>query len=117
MQVLGNAKGAVAVVVSVLVFRNPVSLTGMLGYSVCVAGCFAYSEVRVLTAGSLHCDVATAPAQSKRRAAVGATLKKTQDTLAKLADVEVGGWATGKAELGKTQQRGTVSVYAHPGGT
>lgn len=47
MQVLGNAKGAVAVVISVLVFRNPVSLTGMFGYAVCVAGCFAYSEVRI----------------------------------------------------------------------
>lgn len=53
--------------------------------------------------------------QSKRRAAVGATLKKTQDTLAKLADVEHGGWATGKAELGKAQHRAAVSVHAHPG--
>ncbi|MFS8002801.1 hypothetical protein Hanom_Chr13g01206371 [Helianthus anomalus] len=29
--VLGNAKGAVAVVVSLLIFKNPVSVTGMLG--------------------------------------------------------------------------------------
>ncbi|KAM0035149.1 hypothetical protein Hdeb2414_s0015g00442991 [Helianthus debilis subsp. tardiflorus] len=29
--VLGNAKGAVAVVVSILIFKNPVSVTGMLG--------------------------------------------------------------------------------------
>ena len=35
-QVLGNAKGAVAVVVSILIFRNPVSVTGMLGYSLTV---------------------------------------------------------------------------------
>ncbi|KAG6382664.1 hypothetical protein SASPL_157626 [Salvia splendens] len=33
LQVLGNAKGAVAVVVSILIFKNPVSITGMLGYS------------------------------------------------------------------------------------
>ncbi|MBA0868133.1 hypothetical protein Goshw_009305 [Gossypium schwendimanii] len=33
LQVLGNAKGAVAVVVSILIFRNPVSVTGMLGYT------------------------------------------------------------------------------------
>lgn len=46
-QVLGNAKGAVAVVVSIMVFRNAVSFTGMVGYAVCVAGCFMYSEVCV----------------------------------------------------------------------
>ncbi|KAH9766744.1 putative sugar phosphate/phosphate translocator [Citrus sinensis] len=38
LQVLGNAKGAVAVVVSILIFRNPVSVTGMLGYSLTVMG-------------------------------------------------------------------------------
>ncbi|CAA0809468.1 Probable sugar phosphate/phosphate translocator [Striga hermonthica] len=31
LQVLGNAKGAVAVVISILIFKNPVSVTGMLG--------------------------------------------------------------------------------------
>ncbi|KAL0321884.1 UNVERIFIED_CONTAM: putative sugar phosphate/phosphate translocator [Sesamum calycinum] len=31
LQVLGNAKGAMAVVVSILIFKNPVSATGMLG--------------------------------------------------------------------------------------
>ncbi|XP_077215291.1 UDP-URONIC ACID TRANSPORTER 1-like [Tasmannia lanceolata] len=36
-EVLGNAKGAVAVVVSILIFRNPVSVTGMLGYALLVA--------------------------------------------------------------------------------
>lgn len=43
---LGNAKGAVAVVVSVLIFRNPVTVTGMLGYSVTVAGVILYSEAK-----------------------------------------------------------------------
>ncbi|KAJ7550416.1 hypothetical protein O6H91_07G099800 [Diphasiastrum complanatum] len=44
LQVLGNAKGAVAVVVSILLFRNPVSVTGMLGYSLTVFGVVLYSE-------------------------------------------------------------------------
>jgi hypothetical protein len=38
LQVLGNAKGAVAVVVSILLFRNPVSSTGMIGYTITVFG-------------------------------------------------------------------------------
>lgn len=44
LQVLGNAKGAVAVVISILIFRNPVSVTGMLGYSLTVIGVILYSE-------------------------------------------------------------------------
>jgi uncharacterized membrane protein len=46
LQVLGNAKGAVAVVVSILIFRNPVSVTGMLGYSLTVLGVLLYSEAK-----------------------------------------------------------------------
>eukprot|EP00250_Pteridium_aquilinum_P023058 c2612_g1_i1 orf=318-1352(+) len=46
LQVLGNAKGAVAVVVSILLFRNPVSVTGMLGYTLTVFGVILYSEVK-----------------------------------------------------------------------
>ena len=44
--VLGNAKGAVAVVVSILIFRNPVSITGMLGYSLTLIGVVLYSEAK-----------------------------------------------------------------------
>lgn len=44
LQVLGNAKGAMAVVVSILLFRNPVSITGMLGYILTVIGVILYSE-------------------------------------------------------------------------
>ncbi|KAJ9694882.1 hypothetical protein PVL29_010382 [Vitis rotundifolia] len=44
LQVLGNAKGAVAVVISILIFRNPVSVTGMLGYMLTVLGVVLYSE-------------------------------------------------------------------------
>lgn len=46
LQVLGNAKGAVAVVVSILIFRNPVSVTGMLGYTLTVIGVVLYSEAK-----------------------------------------------------------------------
>ncbi|MED6193084.1 hypothetical protein PIB30_015737 [Stylosanthes scabra] len=46
LQVLGNAKGAVAVVVSILIFRNPVSVTGMMGYSLTVLGVVLYSEAK-----------------------------------------------------------------------
>ncbi|XP_052173941.1 probable sugar phosphate/phosphate translocator At3g11320 [Diospyros lotus] len=46
LQVLGNAKGAVAVVVSILIFRNPVSVTGILGYILTVIGVILYSEAK-----------------------------------------------------------------------
>jgi len=54
VQVLGNVKGVVAVVVSVLWFRNPISLYGMLGYGVTVGGVVAYSQVRVQSLWSLR---------------------------------------------------------------
>ncbi|URE37944.1 UAA transporter family [Musa troglodytarum] len=44
LQVLGNAKGAVAVVISILIFRNPVSFTGMAGYTLTITGVILYSE-------------------------------------------------------------------------
>lgn len=46
LQVLGNAKGAVAVVVSILIFKNPVSVTGMAGYTLTVIGVILYSEAK-----------------------------------------------------------------------
>ncbi|MBA0708353.1 hypothetical protein Golax_023486, partial [Gossypium laxum] len=46
LQVLGNAKGAVAVVISIMIFKNPVSITGMLGYSLTVAGVILYTEAK-----------------------------------------------------------------------
>eukprot|EP01018_Ginkgo_biloba_P029232 Gb_35221 [translate_table: standard] len=44
LQVLGNAKGAVAVVISILLFRNPVSFVGMAGYTLTVIGVVLYGE-------------------------------------------------------------------------
>ncbi|KAI3732333.1 hypothetical protein L1987_63537 [Smallanthus sonchifolius] len=49
LQVLGNAKGAVAVVVSIMIFKNPVSVTGMLGYLLTVLGVVLYSEAKKRT--------------------------------------------------------------------
>ncbi|MFS8001670.1 putative sugar phosphate transporter domain-containing protein [Helianthus anomalus] len=46
LQVLGNAKGAVAVVISIMIFKNPVSVTGMLGYLLTVLGVILYSEAK-----------------------------------------------------------------------
>lgn len=44
LQVLGNAKGAVAVVISILLFQNPVTFIGIAGYSMTVVGVVAYGE-------------------------------------------------------------------------
>jgi hypothetical protein len=46
LQVLGNAKGAVAVVVSILIFKTPVSSAGMIGYTITVLGVVFYSEAK-----------------------------------------------------------------------
>ncbi|XP_023731561.1 UDP-URONIC ACID TRANSPORTER 1 [Lactuca sativa] len=46
LQVLGNAKGAVAVVISILIFRNPVTPLGIAGYSLTVMGVIAYGEAK-----------------------------------------------------------------------
>ncbi|CAL5422665.1 unnamed protein product [Camellia sinensis] len=46
LQVLGNAKGAVAVVISILIFKNPISATGMMGYLLTVIGVVLYSEAK-----------------------------------------------------------------------
>ena len=46
LQVLGNAKGIFAVVVSVLCFRNPVTVYSVLGYCVTVFGVVLYSHAK-----------------------------------------------------------------------
>ncbi|CAL6305818.1 unnamed protein product [Bathycoccus prasinos] len=46
LQVLGNAKGAVAVIISILIFRNPVSIAGMIGYTITIFGVVFYSEAK-----------------------------------------------------------------------
>ncbi|KAL2923508.1 UDP-URONIC ACID TRANSPORTER 1 [Bienertia sinuspersici] len=46
LQVLGNAKGAVAVVISILIFQNPVTVVGIGGYTMTVIGVAAYGETK-----------------------------------------------------------------------
>ncbi|KAI3822172.1 hypothetical protein L1987_09756 [Smallanthus sonchifolius] len=46
LQVLGNAKAAVAAVVSVLIFKNPVTVMGISGFAVTVMGVVLYSEAK-----------------------------------------------------------------------
>lgn len=46
LQVLGNAKGAVAVVISILIFQNPVTVVGISGYTITVLGVVAYGETK-----------------------------------------------------------------------
>ncbi|KAI5007506.1 hypothetical protein ZWY2020_051254 [Hordeum vulgare] len=43
---LRNAKGAVAVVVSITIFKNSVTVMGMLGYGVTIAGVVLYGEAK-----------------------------------------------------------------------
>jgi len=49
LQVLGNAKGAVAVVISILIFKNAVSVIGMMGYGLTVFGVILYSKAKKRT--------------------------------------------------------------------
>lgn len=42
---LGNAKGVVAVILSLLYFRNPVTVSSLFGYGVTVTGVALYSQV------------------------------------------------------------------------
>ncbi|CAI8609656.1 unnamed protein product [Vicia faba] len=54
LQVLGNAKAAVAAVVSVLIFRNPVTVMGMSGFGITVMGVVFYSEAKKRSKGASH---------------------------------------------------------------
>jgi hypothetical protein len=47
-QVLGNAKGVVAAVISVFVFKNDVTAAGALGYFICVMGTALFTYVKVM---------------------------------------------------------------------
>ncbi|ONK79976.1 uncharacterized protein A4U43_C01F12440 [Asparagus officinalis] len=50
--VLGNAKAAVAAVVSVLIFKNPVNVMGIVGFGVTIFGVVLYSEAKKRTNSS-----------------------------------------------------------------
>ncbi|KAL4334976.1 hypothetical protein GQ457_07G009770 [Hibiscus cannabinus] len=54
LQVLGNAKAALAAFVSVLVFRNPVTVMGITGFAVTVMGVVLYSEAKKRSKVTAH---------------------------------------------------------------
>jgi drug/metabolite transporter (DMT)-like permease len=54
LQVLGNAKAAVAAVISVLIFRNPVTVMGMAGFAVTIMGVVLYSEAKKRSKVTTH---------------------------------------------------------------
>lgn len=75
LQVLGNAKGVVATVVSIALFRNPVSTAGMIGYSLTVLGVILYSESKkqsskLMTKQKMLESEKNAPIKDSERSAV-----------------------------------------------
>ncbi|GMH15384.1 hypothetical protein Nepgr_017225 [Nepenthes gracilis] len=70
LQVLGNAKGAVAVVVSILIFRNPVSITGMLGYSLTCIGVEQWRMALLINGLEVSAMAGTGSRKCKRAVAV-----------------------------------------------
>ena len=43
LQVLGNAKGVVCTIVSIMLFRNPITFRSVLGYTITMIGVWLYS--------------------------------------------------------------------------
>jgi hypothetical protein len=60
LQVLGKAKSVVAVAVSLLLFRNPVSALGMAGYGLCLVGVAAYGRAKAAAGDSRASPAAAA---------------------------------------------------------
>lgn len=49
LQVLGNAKGVLATFISVLIFKNKITVIGLLGYGIAIAGVVLYSNEKKRT--------------------------------------------------------------------
>lgn len=64
MQVFGNFFGILATVVSIAIFRNPVSLIGMAGYGVTCFGVVLYMREKY-NVGANHGAGATSASKSK----------------------------------------------------
>ncbi|KAJ6308228.1 hypothetical protein OIU76_017913 [Salix suchowensis] len=54
LQVLGNAKAAVAAAVSIMIFRNPVTAMGIAGFAVTIMGVVLYSEAKKRSKVTTH---------------------------------------------------------------
>lgn len=64
LQVLGNVKGVAAAVISCMIFRNPVTVMGTLGYAITMGGVALYSVAQRLSqeaksAVETKCDLGT----------------------------------------------------------
>jgi hypothetical protein len=70
LQVLGNAKGVVAVVISVMCFRNPVTVYSMLGYGITVGGVVLYSHAKKLSTKRAEASRKPSSAKGGGRAAI-----------------------------------------------
>ncbi|PWA75034.1 putative sugar phosphate/phosphate translocator [Artemisia annua] len=64
LQVLGNAKAAVAAVVSVLIFKNPVNVMGVSGFGVTIFGVVLYSEAKKR---NMNCKVVKREIETKKK--------------------------------------------------
>ena len=54
LQVLGNAKAAVAAVVSIFIFKNPVTVMGMIGFAITIIGVVLYSKAKKRSKVTTH---------------------------------------------------------------
>ncbi len=66
LQVLGNAKGVVAALISVAIFRNPVTLTGLAGYAITVVGVVLYHESKKRDKAGQVCGPTFTPSSSPK---------------------------------------------------
>ncbi len=82
LQVLGKAKSVLAVGVSLLIFRNPVSALGLGGYAICLAGVAAYGRAKSAAhASSAGGGGAAADAAEARLAPFGAAESEAEPGL------------------------------------
>ncbi|KAG1663112.1 hypothetical protein FOA52_010515 [Chlamydomonas sp. UWO 241] len=72
LQVLGNVKGVVAAIISILIFVNPVTVSGVLGYALTVMGVVLYSASKRLSGAkrSLLADQASKDDKERDKAVV-----------------------------------------------
>lgn len=71
MQVLGNVKGVVATVVSVLLFKNMVSWAGCAGYAIAIGGVFMYSDQKRKSTEAAAAAVVTAATKEHGKPVLG----------------------------------------------
>jgi len=89
LQVLGKAKSVFAVLLSLILFRNPVSMLGIAGYLVCLWGVGRYSQER-------RADLAAAASAAPKAIEAGAAAAAPEDVEGGPAE----DWAAKQEKLG-----------------